>query len=153
MDRCHGLTALVAEDDPAIQNVVRLILKRMGFEALLAGTGIAGLFRCQEADGDLALVVADIVMPEMGGFDTVNRIRAGWPEVPVLYVSGYPRFVDYLPDDPNALFVAKPSDLRRFLGRGRQAGPGMRQGRRCMAHRSPVKSLTLAIPALHVPIT
>lgn len=114
MDRYRGLTALVAEDDPAIQNVVRLILERMDFEVLLAGTGIAGLFRCQEARGKLALVVADIVMPEMSGFDMVNRIRAGWPGVPVLYMSGYPRFVDYLPDDSFSLFVAKPFDLKCF---------------------------------------
>lgn len=114
MDRHRELTALIAENDAGVQGVIRVILERLGFEVLLAGSGVVGVQRCEEIQGELALVVADIVMPEMGGVPMVRKIRASWPEMPVLYMSGYPEFDDFLEDDPITSFVAKPFDVRSF---------------------------------------
>jgi len=106
-----GCTVLVAEDDPDLGRVMRLALERAGFEVALAENGEEALREWSRRGGAVGLVVADLLMPLMGGRELVAAIRADKPEVPVLLVSGY--------TDPGALVEGEGiSVLRKPFGAG-----------------------------------
>jgi PAS domain S-box-containing protein len=82
-------TVLLVEDDPAVRRIARLALESQGYTVLEAGGGPAALAL---PDGELAgvhLLLTDVVMPEMGGRQLADRLRAKRPGLKVLYMSGY----------------------------------------------------------------
>ncbi len=107
-----GETILVAEDEPGVRRLVREILERHGHVVLEAADGNDAL-RLLEEHGDpripapIALVISDVVMPEMDGLELAGRMRERWPAVPVLLMSGYPASIAGTPD-PDAPILAKP---------------------------------------------
>ncbi|HEX6434577.1 MAG TPA: PAS domain S-box protein, partial [Gemmatimonadales bacterium] len=80
---------LVVEDEPMVRSIMARTLRDCGYSVLEAGDGGAAL-KLMEADNrSVSLVVADVVMPEMGGREMAFRMAQRWPEVPVLFTSGY----------------------------------------------------------------
>lgn len=82
-------TVLLAEDEPAVREIAIRQLQRAGFTVIAAENGAVAveLFR-QHAD-EIALVVLDVVMPQMGGFEAYAAIRAIREGVPAIFSSGY----------------------------------------------------------------
>jgi two-component system cell cycle sensor histidine kinase/response regulator CckA len=82
-------TLLLAEDEPPVRELVARILRRLGYEVLVAADGeeAAAVF-AREADR-IALVVLDVIMPRLGGQQALARMRALRPELKALFVSGY----------------------------------------------------------------
>ncbi len=68
------MKALVVDDDRVLADVVAFTLRREGFEVLLAYDGVAGLRRWEQDQPDLVLL--DVNMPKMDGFEVCRRIRA-----------------------------------------------------------------------------
>jgi signal transduction histidine kinase/DNA-binding LacI/PurR family transcriptional regulator len=86
----HGSeTILLVEDDPGVRGAIRRFLKLHGYQVLQAGDGREALRLCEQHDGPVHLVVADVMMPGMRGPELVDRLARIRPETPVLYVSGY----------------------------------------------------------------
>ncbi len=82
-------TVLLVEDEDAVRRIVRLSLESQGYSVLVAG-GSAEAIRVAEAHaGSIDLLVTDVVMPEMGGRELVESLRARRPGLRVLYMSGY----------------------------------------------------------------
>ena len=77
---------LVIDDDEQMRALLRDILERAGYEVTEAQHGLEGLklFRARPAD----LVVTDLIMPEKEGVETILELRAEFPEVPIIAVSG-----------------------------------------------------------------
>jgi CheY-like chemotaxis protein/DNA-binding MarR family transcriptional regulator len=112
---------LVVDDDPAARAYVEEILSDVGFVCVSAGSGAEAL-RVIEADGDIAVVVSDLVMPGLDGVRLGRFIRERFPErswLQVLFVTGHSELelavsalrlgaVDYLtkPVDPDVLVTA-----------------------------------------------
>lgn len=72
-----------------VRDVARTTLARQGYDVHTAGNGVDGL-RVAEALGDrLKLIVTDVVMPLMGGWELAERIRATAPAMKILFTSGY----------------------------------------------------------------
>jgi two-component system cell cycle sensor histidine kinase/response regulator CckA len=86
-----GETVLVVEDDPALRAVACRILRSRGYLVLEASHGRQALEICATADSPLHLVVTDMVMPEMSGFELGQLVAERHPEVRVLCMSGYTR--------------------------------------------------------------
>ena len=82
-------TILIVEDDDALRNLVREILMRQGYRILEAENGIEALRVSDEHEGQIHLMITDVVMPKMGGRELEERLRPLRPEMKVVYMSGY----------------------------------------------------------------
>jgi CheY-like chemotaxis protein len=78
---------LVVDDDPHICLAVRAWLKRYGFKVAIAEGGAAGLAALDNSTFDLMIV--DIFMPDMRGFESISTFHDHAPEVPLIAISGY----------------------------------------------------------------
>ncbi len=83
-------TILVVEDEPAVQQVLRNLLERLGYRVILASDGEEALEIFRKKGKEIALVIADVVMPRMRGGALVQALRKEDPQVRVLLISGYP---------------------------------------------------------------
>jgi CheY-like chemotaxis protein len=85
----EGQTILVVEDDPVIRANVRSCLKSLGYHALEAESGEAALEICNSTSTDIDLIMTDLVKPAMGGHELARRLQERFPELHVLFTSGY----------------------------------------------------------------
>jgi PAS domain S-box-containing protein len=80
---------LIAEDEPMVRDIMARTLRDCGYGVLEAADGRQALELVESRRGRVSLIVADVVMPHMGGREMANRVAQRWPEVPVLFTSGY----------------------------------------------------------------
>ena len=85
----HGETVLLVEDEPMVRRVVGRELTEFGYVVAEAGNGVEALAWLAAAGAPPALVVTDLIMPEMGGRELAARLAEKFPGVPVLFTSGY----------------------------------------------------------------
>jgi two-component system cell cycle sensor histidine kinase/response regulator CckA len=97
------LSILIADDEPMVRRFVSDILTRAAYEVLTAEDGMEAFEHIQKRDGDVDLVITDIRMPRMGGDELARRLRTEYPDLPILFMSG---FTDVLPPGKN--FLPKP---------------------------------------------
>jgi two-component system response regulator MtrA len=111
---------LLIEDDPSIREVTALGLEQAGFKVTGAADGREGLARFRE--GGFALVVLDVMLPELDGFEVCRAIRAE-SRVPIVMLSARSDTVDVVvglelgADD----YVTKPFELAELVARARAA--------------------------------
>jgi CheY-like chemotaxis protein len=106
------LRVLVADDDADIREFVETVLADEQFSATFAPDGRQALEFLEAAEFDLLLT--DIRMPGMTGFELVRRARATHPDLRVLYMSGFA--AEYRIDPRRDDFVPKPFRPRELLG-------------------------------------
>jgi CheY-like chemotaxis protein len=82
-------TILVVEDQPALRELVRKILQQKGYRVLEAPDGEEAVRIAESTARPIQLVITDVVMPGMNARAMAERIRAIWPTVRVLFMSGY----------------------------------------------------------------
>jgi CheY-like chemotaxis protein len=89
----HGTeTILVVEDETALRELVARVLRGIGYEVMVAATGSEALAIAQAAGTRFDLLLTDVVLPgTMQGNDLAKTLQETRPELPVLYMSGYPR--------------------------------------------------------------
>ena len=108
---------LVVEDEAGIRALVRKILRRQGYEVLEASNGDEALIVCREHPGTLDLLITDVMMPQMGGRELVDRMREQCRGMKVLYVSGYTDDASIYSGNfpPGTAFLQKPFTLGSLL--------------------------------------
>jgi len=84
-----GETLLVVEDEASILKLTRRILQGLGYSVLTAATPGEAVALAKEHDRDIHLLITDVVMPEMNGRDLAEKLQAEYPNLKVLYMSGY----------------------------------------------------------------
>jgi signal transduction histidine kinase/CheY-like chemotaxis protein len=106
----NGETVLVVEDEEALREVTKRILTRNGFRVLTAANGPEAFDIARGHDGEIHLLVTDVVMPHMLGKEVADKMRAIKPHIEVLYMSGYARPVLASQGrlDPGVALVEKP---------------------------------------------
>lgn len=113
---------LVIEDEPAVREMMAEVLERAGYQVESAGNGREALGLWERAEGEFDLVVSDVVMPEMGGYDTAQELRRRDVGVRIMFVSGYAERPEERPAvAANAPFLAKPFTSSEFLEKIRLA--------------------------------
>ena len=97
---------LVVDDNGYVRACVKATLESEGFRTLEAEDGELGLELVRKFGSDIDLVVSDIKMPKLDGIQLANLVRAEFPKIPIILVSGY---VDAaLENQPGVEFIAKP---------------------------------------------
>jgi PAS domain S-box-containing protein len=86
--RGEGETILVVEDEDAVRTLARRTLEEAGYRVLVAANGRSALELLHGAELDL--VLCDVILPEMSGHELGRRIVSLRPDLPILYMSGYP---------------------------------------------------------------
>ncbi|HEY9014304.1 MAG TPA: ATP-binding protein, partial [Gemmatimonadales bacterium] len=82
-------TILLVEDETAVRASVRRLLEWHGYTVLEARNGVDALRVYQSHSADIDLVLTDVVMPELGGYELVDQLRAERPDLRVVFMSGY----------------------------------------------------------------
>jgi two-component system, cell cycle sensor histidine kinase and response regulator CckA len=80
---------LLVEDDDGVREFAEEVLSRAGYVVRSARNGVDALAQLRAPDFTADVVVTDVVMPEMGGRELVERLREAHPDLPVLYITGY----------------------------------------------------------------
>lgn len=83
-----GAVILVVEDDPRVCRSTVGSLEELGYHPLACGSGAEAL-DILSARGDIALLISDVMMPEMTGPELVRQVAAEHPDMAVLFVTGY----------------------------------------------------------------
>ena len=89
--RLHGgtETILLAEDEESLRTLARDMLEGLGYEVLVVKDGEEAVKMYRKNCERIDLVLLDVVMPRMGGWEAFERIHAQRPEVPVIFMTGY----------------------------------------------------------------
>jgi CheY-like chemotaxis protein len=105
---------MVVDDDPMMMEVLVRILQRENFELITAFSGPEALQKANADSTPIDLLITDYAMPEMKGHELAERMRARYPEVRVLYQTGFSDmlFENKSELEDNAAFLEKPFTAR-----------------------------------------
>jgi PAS domain S-box-containing protein len=104
-----GNKVLLVDDEEIIRHVGDRMLKKKGFEVILAKNGREAVEIYQKQKSEIAVVLMDLVMPEMGGKEAYQKLKQINPDIRVVFTSGYgPEDRPDLIDGSNVLFLQKP---------------------------------------------
>jgi len=85
----HGETVLVVEDEPALLMMAKMMLRKLGYQVLAAGTPGEAIALAEEHEGEIHLAITDVVMPEMNGRHLAEWLQSLHPGMRILFMSGY----------------------------------------------------------------
>ncbi|MGX1308567.1 signal transduction histidine kinase [Amorphus suaedae] len=113
-DLTGSATILLVEDEDTIRAFATRALSARGYRIHEAATGEDALAIARELDGEIDLLVSDVVMPEMDGPTLAIELRAMAPDIPIIFMSGYAEdvFSRALPDELEFAFLPKPFSLK-----------------------------------------
>jgi two-component system cell cycle sensor histidine kinase/response regulator CckA len=80
---------LLVEDEAPVRTITRRLLEHAGYDVVEASGGVEALDRFDEREGQFDLVLADVIMPQMGGRELAAHLRERDPGVRMLYMTGY----------------------------------------------------------------
>ncbi len=127
-------TVLVVDDDEQVREVIVRSLGQSGYLVLAAPNGMDALALFEARRSEIDLVVLDMVMPTMGGTETLRRLKQLSPRVAVLVVTGYTTedLARELAASGADGLVEKPLDLRVFVAKVKElvGAPFVRPTRR-----------------------
>ena len=108
---------LLVDDEAPIRNLLRSILLKDEFHVLQAEDGSQALQVAEGHQGSIQLLVTDIVMPGLNGYEMAQRVRESRPDIKVLYITG---LVDSdvgrrCVADKNGTVLSKPFTPKEFL--------------------------------------
>jgi signal transduction histidine kinase/CheY-like chemotaxis protein len=100
---------LVVEDNSDVRELVAAMARELNYDVLDAPSGALAL-ALLDANPDIKLVLTDVVMPDMNGRELADEVARRWPEVKVLFTTGYTRnaIVHNGILDPGVNLIAKP---------------------------------------------
>src|ERR1700737_3304979 len=108
---------LVVEDEPNILELLSASLRYAGFEVVTAAAGTEAVQAAQRHRPDL--IVLDVMLPDMDGFDVIRRLRGGGARIPVVFLTARDSTEDKIRgltlggDD----YVTKPFSLEEVIAR------------------------------------
>jgi two-component system cell cycle sensor histidine kinase/response regulator CckA len=119
-------TILLVEDDPLIRASAKRTLELRGYVVLEARDGHEALRLCETHRAEVALILTDLVMPQMNGWAFGEQIAKLYPEKRILYMSGYTDLVSVFGETlvPGTAWLRKPFRAEELLKSVRELIPG-----------------------------
>jgi two-component system cell cycle sensor histidine kinase/response regulator CckA len=111
------------EDNEQVRDLALAILKQEGYTVLVAEGGKEALEVLEHHDGPVDLLLTDVIMPEMNGKQLFERISNAYPDVRVLYMSGYTDNViaHHGVMEAGIHFIQKPFSVRALVAKVQEA--------------------------------
>ena len=114
---------LVVDDEPDVRDLVASVLSNAGLAPLLARDGEEAVDLLRRKKGRIDVILTDVMMPVVDGPTLARRVAREWPDLPVLFMTGYPA------DTLEALGllsletprIEKPVGIRKLVGSIRKA--------------------------------
>jgi hypothetical protein len=114
-------TILLVDDEEGVRKLVHAILHGNGYTVIEAANGSAALAAFEKNAHKVDMVLTDVVMPQMNGFELGERLLESNPELKVLFMSGYRDHPIARPEgEPNRAFLHKPFTPDGLLGKVRE---------------------------------
>lgn len=103
-------TILLAEDEASLRTLTRNTLELCGYKVIEAKDGVDAIEMSGQYQGDIDLLLTDVVMPGVGGRALAQELQLRRPGIKVIYMSGYTGQTvgSQGPIDPGSAFVSKP---------------------------------------------
>jgi two-component system cell cycle sensor histidine kinase/response regulator CckA len=110
-------TILLVEDEEGLRALNARGLRSRGYSVIEASNGVEAMEELEACNGEVDLVVSDVVMPEMDGPTLLKAMRERNPEVKIIFVSGYAEdaFEKSLPENQQFAFLPKPFTLSQLV--------------------------------------
>jgi len=110
-------TILLVEDEEGLRGLNARGLSSRGYTVLQAGNGVEAIEIVDRHDGEIDIVVSDVVMPEMDGPTLLKELRRRKPELKFIFVSGYAgdAFSENTPEQEKVPFLPKPFTLKQLV--------------------------------------
>ena len=109
-----GARILVVEDDPDVRDTVSEMLCLGGFTAKSVSSGEAALAALSD-EGSYRLVISDVIMPSMSGFDLARAMAEGTYDTPIVLISGYARGDGSIEEEQSIPRITKPFSMAELL--------------------------------------
>jgi CheY-like chemotaxis protein len=121
-------TILVVDDEAHIRNLVQSALTKLGYATLLAGDGESALTRYRQEGDQIRLVILDLGMPGLGGWECLKELKFLNPQLPVVITTGYvgENLRERARQEGAAELIAKPYLMESLARSVRQALDGER---------------------------
>ena len=112
-------TIMLVEDEDSVRIFAARALRNKGYQVLEANGGEAALALLARHDGEIDLLISDVVMPQMDGPSLVKLVLAERPELKVIFISGYAEsaFRDSLGMDADFDLLPKPFSLKELAAK------------------------------------
>ena len=116
-------TIMLAEDNEEVRNLSRTILRKQEYTILVAENGAEALTILESYEGPVHLLLTDVVMPGMNGGDLYVKAAEKYPDLKVLFMSGYTDNIiaDHGVLDVGTHFIQKPFSSQALAAKVREA--------------------------------
>jgi two-component system, cell cycle sensor histidine kinase and response regulator CckA len=119
----NGETLLIVEDEPMLLKLANMMLQNLRYHVLAAGTPAKAFELAKEHEGEIHLLITDVVMPEMNGKELAEYMQSLYPGMKILFMSGYTANVsaDRGVLDEGVNFIQKPFSMKDLAVKVREA--------------------------------
>ncbi|MEQ8190394.1 MAG: PAS domain S-box protein [Candidatus Eremiobacterota bacterium] len=116
-------TVMLVEDEPMLLEGAKAIVKKLGYTVLTAITPFEAMSLAEKYDGEIHLLITDVIMPEMNGRELADRLMSLYPDLRCLFMSGYT--ADVIAHhgilDKGVHFIQKPFSIKDLAKSVRKA--------------------------------
>jgi two-component system cell cycle sensor histidine kinase/response regulator CckA len=117
MDKVYVTDVIdLVDDEEMLRDMAAAMIKRLGFTALAAKGGVEAVEVFRQRRDEIRLVLSDLTMPRMNGWETLTALRKLAPDLPVILASGYDKAHVMAGDHPELpqVFLGKPYRLKEL---------------------------------------
>lgn len=111
-------TIVITEDDEKVRNLTSAILIEAGHDVITAANGEEAVLLISDSPDSVDLVILDVIMPILGGYEAADRIREIRPDMPLIFCSGYSKDFNNQNihrDRERSTFLSKPYSTAQLL--------------------------------------